>query len=140
MQKMWHLLLWLVVNIVFGFLQLIYDIANKALRNIEFDTSPLILGGGLLFFSSGFVISVAFDRLVIDYQSTNKILFTFKHIIIPFFLILAIIMIYSTSVNLPKNITPQDSKIILISLYNANVSVLIGSIIYGIYSKYEQLT
>ena len=140
MQKMWHLLLWLVVNIVFGFLQLIYDIANKALRNIEFDTSPLILGGGLLFFSSGFVISVAFDRWVMDHQSTNKILFTFKHIIIPFFLILAIIMIYSTSVNLPKNITPQDSKIILISLYNANVSVLIGSIIYGIYSKYEQLT
>ena len=137
---MWHLLLWLVVNIVFGFLQLIYDIANKALRNIEFDTSPLILGGGLLFFSSGFVISVAFDRWVMVHQSTNKILFTFKHIIIPFFLILAIIMIYSTSVNLPKNITPQDSKIILISLYNANVSVLIGSIIYGIYSKYEQLT
>jgi Na+/proline symporter len=139
MQKLVQLVAWLIVNVVFGFLQLICDFTTKSLTNGAFDSTSLIIGGGVLFFSSAFIVSVAFESWVSDRSKLSRTSFALVHIIVPFILLIAIIMIYLNSSSLFPLLVENKQKQMLPRLWKADMIVLVAALSYGIYSKFEQI-
>lgn len=121
-------LLWLVVSIVFGLLQLWLSIGYNYFRGLDINYDTYFVSGVLLFFCSGVTMSSSFDIWIEEKISKNDGFYVLFHILIPIILLIVIAILYLSTI---------DGKVVIFRVKSFQIGILIYSIIYSTCSKIQ---
>lgn len=118
-------MLWLVVSVVFGLLQLWISVGYEWYGEQFNSLNIYFLSGVLLFFCSATVITSSFDIWLEDSISKRSRFYISFHIILPFIVVLWITVIYLATFkanSLSNNVRNSQFHVLAISLFYSTFS------------------
>ena len=124
---------WLLLTVTFGLMQIWLLFGTSLIvKSYLFPADRIFLDGGLLFFASALIASIAIDHHIYPKRKTLKYVDGFMYTIFPILLILACVWIFSICMGKE----PEDIEMGLLT--NIELAIVSSAIIYAIFGKISQ--